>query len=232
MIGEDEVHVWQARLDAPAPRIDALRDTLSPDERERAARFRFERDRERFIVARGLLRRLLGEYLDLSPEQIRFGYGPRGKPFLAEPDDTLRFNLSHAGQIVLYALTRRRRIGIDIEHVRPVAALDTLCRHWLSPRENAMLSDLGDEARLLGFFNCWTRKEAYVKARGDGLDHPLDRFTVSLLPGEPARLLAVQDDPDESARWSLQALTPAPDYVAALAVEGQGWDLRCRHWDW
>jgi 4'-phosphopantetheinyl transferase len=144
--------------------------------------------------------------------------------------DELRFNVSHSHGLALYAVTRRRKIGIDIERVRPISGPEQLAARFFSAGENAELCALPEHVKHEAFFNCWTRKEAYVKARGEGLSLPLNQFDVSLNPGEPARLLRVERDPQEAARWSLQGLTPAPGYVAALAVEGHGWRLAC--WEW
>jgi len=229
----DVVHVWCATLDQPATRLEQLWHTLTRDERLRADRFHFERDRRRFIAGRGLLRTILGRYLRCEPARIPLGYGPHGKPALsAMPAGglTLQFNLSHSQNLVLYALTCGRRIGVDVEHIRPIPEAEHIARTLFSAREYAMLQSLPPDKRILGFFNCWTRKEAYIKAWGDGLAHPLDQFDVSLIPGEPARLLSTREDTRIAAHWSLRALTPASGYVAALAVEGSRWHLAC--WQW
>ena len=229
-LGRDDVHVWRASLDPPAPRLWQLARLLSEDERCRAERFCFERDRDRFIAGRGLLRTILARYLDIAPERLRFRYGAGGKPVLADAAVPLRFNLSHAGRLVLYALAWGREIGVDLEHIRPDVAAELIAERHFSPWENAQLRSLPAGERAEGFFNCWTRKEAYVKARGEGLALPLNGFDVSLASGEPARLLRVQNDPREASRWRLHTWRPAPGYVAALAVEGDGWRLTCREW--
>lgn len=227
---KDEVHVWCVSLDQPAARIQALFHTLSPKEQTRAERFHFERDRRRFIASQGHLRMLLARYLYIVPEYIEFHHGTRGKPVLKETGTartTLKFNLSHSHELALYAITRNREVGIDIEHIRPVSDAAQIVKRFFSPQEQRIFCSLPPEQHIKAFFNCWTRKEALIKAKGEGLYHPLDQFSVSFAPGEPARLLHVENDPQETARWSLQELTPAPGYVAALAVEGHSWRLRC-----
>jgi 4'-phosphopantetheinyl transferase len=207
---------------------------LSADEQTRAERFYFPRDQQRFIIARGLLRVILSRYLGMEPGDLRFCYNPHGKPALA-PEcgrERLRFNLSHSHEHVVYAVTREREIGIDLEHVRVDLADRDIAARYFSPREAAALAALPPELQRLAFFNCWTRKEAYIKASGQGLLIPLHQFDVSLAPGEPAALLSTQWNPQEAGRWSLRALTPGPDYVAALAVEGHHWQLRCWHYSW
>jgi len=212
--------------------VRGLLRTLTLDERARARRFRFPRDRDRFIVARGVLRAILGRYLGVDPGRLRFRYSPYGKPALAGPfeDEGIRFNLAHSQGIALYAVSRGREVGIDVEYVRADLADERIAERFFSPREVATLRAVPAEQRREAFFHCWTRKEAYVKARGEGLSLPLDQFDVSLAPGEPAALLSTPGDPPEVTRWSLQALNPGPGYVAALAVEGNGWRLRC--WQW
>ncbi len=232
VLADDEVHVWCVSLSLPPSRLRGLWPALSQDEQIRAARFYARRDRERYIVAHGLLRTILGLYLKMRPEQIGFCYGPCGKPDLcAEQSGTLlRFNLSKSHGLSLFAFTRGRGIGVDLERIRPQPADERIAGRFFSPREVAVLRRLPKEAQAEAFFNCWTRKEAYIKAKGAGLSLPLDQFEVSLTPGEPAALLSAKWDLQEAARWSLRALTPAPDYAAALAVEGHSWQLRCWRW--
>lgn len=229
---DDDVHVWRADLDQPEPFIRQLAGALSDDERERADRFRFDVHRNHFIVGRGLLREILGRYLNLEPGRLQFCYGQQGKPGLlnSDGDPGLRFNLAHSGQLALCAVTRNREIGVDLEYVRPVLDMDLVAERNFSPRENSVLQALPASERQLAFFNCWTRKEAYIKAIGEGLSRPLDQFDVSLAPGEPARLLWVAGNPQEASCWSLRELAVAAGYVAALAVEGQDWSLTCRQW--
>jgi 4'-phosphopantetheinyl transferase len=228
-LSEDKVHVWRASLTLPASRIQGLRRLLSQDEIDRAERFHFQRDREHFIAGRGLLRTILGRYLDQEPDRLRFSYSPHGKPALTPEfdGDTFHFNLSHSRGLALFALTRGRQVGIDLEHIRSDLSNEEIAERFFSPQEVATLRSLPLDRRQEAFFSCWTRKEAYIKARGEGLSIPLDQFDVTLTPNEPAVLLAVRGNEGEVRRWSLLALAPTPDYVAALAVEGKVWRLVC-----
>jgi 4'-phosphopantetheinyl transferase len=232
ILGNDEVHVWRANLDHNPSHMNSLLHTLSEDEQARAERFYFQIDRERFIVARGALREILGVYLNRAAKSVLFCYGPHGKPALAQDPggNTIHFNMSHSHGVALYAVTRGREIGIDLEFIREILEVDQLAERFFSQREIATLRGLPVSLRKHAFFLCWTRKEAYIKARGEGLSLPLDQFDVSLIPGEPAALLRTQADPDETLRWSLQELSVDPGYVSALAVEGRGWSLSC--WQW
>lgn len=227
-----EVHVWRASLRVPIGRVRDLERTLATDERARANRFVRERDRDQFVVSRGVLRAILGRYLGQNPCHLRFDYSPFGKPMLSADSGlaNIRFNVSHSGDIALYAVTSGREIGVDIERIRTDFGTEDIAQRFFSRREIAALRGLPAPCRLEAFFACWTRKEAYLKARGDGLSLPLDGFDVSLAPGHPAALLGVHDDAAEAARWSLRELFPGPDHVAALAVEGHGWRLHC--WQW
>jgi len=202
---------------------------LSEDERMRASGFIFERDRSRFIVGRGTLRVILGRYLDVPPGSLTFRYGPHGKPAVSTGSggDAVRFNVAHSHGMALYGITIGREIGIDLERVRSDFETDQIADQFFSRRERAALRALSPESRLEGFFRCWTRKEAYIKARGDGLSLPLTRFDVSLAPGEPTVHLSTPDAPLEASRWSLEELPAGPGYIAAIAVEGHGWRLRC-----
>jgi len=230
-IAENEVHLWCACLDAPARVADDFRRLLSVEELDRAARFRFDRDRERFVAARGFLRVILGRYLRVEPGRLRFCYGAFGKPGLtAEFSGTgLRFNLSHSRNLALYAVARELEVGVDVEQMRAEFAEERIARTFFSPREVAALQALPRNVWLESFFNCWTRKEAYVKARGEGLSARLDQFDVSVAPGEPARLLRVFPDRQETRRWTLQSFRPQPGFVAALAVETRN-RIACRQW--
>jgi len=228
-LAADEVHVWQAALDAPARPLRELAATLSTDERARAERYHFERDRRRFVVCRSLLRDILGRYAGRPAGALRFGYGSSGKPSL--PDSDVRFNVSHSDGVAVYALARGREVGVDVERVRPVSGADRIAERFFSAPERQALRAVPATARTTAFFTCWTRKEAYVKARGEGLGLPLDQFAVSLAPDGPARLWpAGGADAREVARWSLAGLRQDPGYVAALAVEGHGWRLWSAWW--
>jgi 4'-phosphopantetheinyl transferase len=227
-----EVHIWRTALDWPAKAIASLTNSLSPDEQQRMHRFRLERDRTRFLVGRGLLRMLLGRYLDMAPDQLHFGYTPYGKPHLMAGVGQLplQFNVSHSGELLLIAVAAGRSLGIDVEQIRADIEVEQMAAHFFSPNEQRALAKLSGAAQIDAFFACWTRKEAYIKARGEGLSLPLDQFDVSILPGEEARLLSTRPDPADAGRWSLTELDVAEGYKSALAVEGFGWTLACRHW--
>jgi len=229
---QGDVHIWSASLEQEAFHLHRLQSTLSADELSRAERFYFPKDREHFVAARGILRAILSLYLDTAPDQLRFCYGARGKPALAmtSRQEKLGFNLSHAQGLCLYAVAFGREVGIDLERLRLISDAEQISKQFFSAREHAALLAVPASQRHEAFFNCWTRKEAYIKAVGDGLARPLDRFEVSLRPGESAKLLSVEGDAHEVGRWSLRELTPAPGYVAAVAVQGHDWRLRC--WQW
>jgi 4'-phosphopantetheinyl transferase len=229
---DNEVHVWRAGLELDPVKLPLLENLLSADERARASRFHFARDRKHFIAGRAILREILAVYLDRQPSNLEFCYGSSGKPSLgasAEPKG-LSFNLSHSHGLALYAVTRNREIGVDIEFVRSDFPSEQVAERFFSPREISQLRLIADAMRREAFFNCWTRKEAYIKAIGDGLGFPLDRFDVSLALDEPAALLNSEDDPQEASRWSLAKLDPGAGFVAAVAVEGHGWELKT--WQW
>ena len=229
-LGATDVHVWRVRLDAPDDG-PALLAVLADDERERLARFVFPRLGERYVTARGRLRLLLARYLGVDAAVLRFVYGPRGKPALAEGAHAdLRFNLSHSGDLALVAVTRGREVGVDVEADRPDFATEATARRFFSAAEVEAFLALPPASRHEAFFRCWTRKEAYIKALGDGLALPLDSFDVAIGEAATEILLATRPDPAEARRWRLAALAPGAGYAGAVAVEGQGWRLQC--WDW
>jgi 4'-phosphopantetheinyl transferase len=220
------VDIWTANLDLSSYEMCRLEDTLSPDERERAAKFHFARDRQRFIAARGILRDILARYLGRSPSALLFSYGPFGKPALADDcASDLRFNLSHSGSVALYAVACNREIGVDVERIDSSFIEDGIEERFFSRNEVAKLRSLHASERLRAFFDCWTRKEAYVKARGGGLQISLQSFEVSLAPHEAAAFLSKGE-----SGWSLLSLPLGRDHAAAVAVEGTNWGLRS--WQW
>ena len=225
----DEIHVWRASLDQSISQSRRLRKILSMDERIRAERFHFEQDRKRFIVGRGILRTILGRYLNEEPDRLQFCYGKHGKPEL--PDTfgkrAILFNMSDSEGLALYAFTRYHEIGVDIEHIREISDMDQIAESFFSLRENAVFCSIPKDKKKEAFFNCWTRKEAFIKAVGDGLSRPLNKFDVSLVPGESARLLRIEGDSKGASRWSIQELKPASGFVAAFAVKKRSWQLRC-----
>jgi len=218
-LADDEVHVWIASLDALAPNLPQLTETLSASELYRAGRFQFGLDRSRFIARRGLLRILLARYLDADPAQLSFSCGPYGKPeFSGLRDATpLQFNSSHSSGLVLFAVARRVPVGVDIERLRPIPDIDRIAAKFFSSRENTMLGTVPAGQRLEAFFNCWTRKEAYLKATGDGITDGLLQIEVSLAPGQRAELLSVNGDSRAAGLWFMHSLAPAPGFVGAIA---------------
>jgi 4'-phosphopantetheinyl transferase len=219
VIWPHEAHVWRARLDVPWSWT--FDEALSREDRARADRFRFESDRRKFCVARASMRLILGRYLKTKAGRLNITTGDYGKPYFADEKAArgLRFNLSHSHQIALIAITRDREVGVDIEYMRPNFVTDEVAGHFFSSAEAEELRSLPFERKTESFFNCWTRKEAYIKARGEGLYCPLDQFDVSVTPGAPAMLLKSRMDEKEVSRWSFQDLLAGPGYAATLAVE-------------
>jgi 4'-phosphopantetheinyl transferase len=213
----NEVHVWRGSLDHAEPILARLRHLLSDDELARADRFHFERDRSRYISGRGQLRMLIGAHLGLAPDEIRFRYGAYEKPHL--PGKQMWFNVSHSGSVVLFALTRIGEVGIDVELDDANFARERIAERFFSAREVAVLRSLPAELQARAFLSCWTRKEAFIKARGDGLALPLDSFDVSLAPGQRATLLRTEWSGREPTEWSLSDLSDrGAGYIAAIAV--------------
>lgn len=229
ILSQDDVHVWYASLDQPASSFRWLARTLNADERERSKRFYFKQDRVRFIVGRGLLRTILGHYLSIEPGELQFCYSSRGKPSLAETfrGSRIRFNLAHSYGFALYAVTLDREIGVDLEYVKPIAEATRIVNRFFSDQEKAAFDTFTSYEKPEAFFRYWTCKEAYLKACGEGLTHPLDQIDVSLVPGEAARLLSLKGDLQEVSRWFLQELRPAAGLVGALVVEGAEARLAC-----
>lgn len=219
-----EIHLWAVALDPPPAEVDRLAETLAADELERARRFHFERHRRQYQVGRGVLRELLGAYLGLPPGEVVFAYGQRGKPLLGgqAASSGLSFNLSNSHELALAGFLRGREIGVDVEHLKPMADLEQIAERFFSESERVALRGLPGERKAEGFFNCWTRKEAYLKAVGTGLAAPLDSFDVTLIPGEPPRMLTLEGDAERARRWSFHAFRPERDYIAALAIERTG----------
>lgn len=226
MLAEHEIHLWSSGVLKPEAILRALYRKLSPDEREKAARFRFDRDRNAYIVARGLLRSILSHYVGIEPEQLQFTYGPKGKPALR--GSHLYFNASHSKDLAVYALSLEPQLGIDVEYIRPITTLEAIAKQFFSAVEYDDLLTLNTSQRCEGFFNCWTRKEAYVKAIGDGLYAPLHEFQVTVKPDQPASFVTIQGDQTLAARWSLFDLKLGEQYSGAIAVYGRGWHLEER----
>lgn len=225
----DEAHVWRVDLATAADLAERFGGALTPDERERAARFRDVGHRTRFVGVRGWLRALLAEYLGQSPFDLRFRYGSHGKPTLASANPLdLRFNLSHSAEAALVALTRGREVGVDVE-LRRGRKL-RLAERFFAADEVARLRALPADEQEHAFYRCWTRKEAFVKARGEGLSLALHCFAVAIDPSEPPAILRVDGEAREAERWSVRDLPEISGYAAALVVEGPIRSLRC--WQW
>lgn len=223
----DELHVWRSSLDLPSESLERFQSTLCSDEVSRASRFLFEKDRRRYIAGRGILREILGKYLEVPASHINIDYGRYRKPFLGAEhrDSEIRFNVSHSNDLAVFAVTRGREVGIDVESIQPSFAGKEVAERFFSSCEIAEWRSLAPENKAEGFFLCWTRKEAYVKARGDGLHLPLQEFDVTLTPGQPATLKSI-----DQQRWRLLSFEPKPDYSGAAVVEGS--EFRAFYWNW
>jgi 4'-phosphopantetheinyl transferase len=219
--GADETHVWRASLDQPANMIARLAPLLSQDEYRRAERFHRPIDRQRFIAGRGILRKIISAYLALAPDEVRFAYNKYGKPSISDDQNrgALSFNLSHSNSMALYAVTRGRRVGVDVEYMREDFATLEIAERFFSKDEFEALKSAPIDQKTKAFFNCWSRKESYIKAIGMGVSYPLDGFTVSLAPDVAPTLLNVDADATEAARWKMYELDVAEGYAAALIVE-------------
>ncbi len=218
LISQGEIHLWRVFLDCPAIPVEQLAQLLSADERVRTERFYFEQDKNRFIVTRALLRTILGGYLGTAAERLQFDYGQHGKPAIAEPQNgsSLRFNLSHSQNLTVFAVARDRDLGIDLEFIRPIAEAEQIAKRYFSLRENAIFQALSPSQKSAGFFHHWTRKEAYLKAVGNGVAANNDDFDETVVSEESI---------ESPNRWFLHSFVPAPNYLATLAVEGNGWDI-------
>ena len=199
-LAPDEGHCWSVPLDVPANRLAVLFEILTQDERDRAARFRFDRERRRFIAARATLRELLGRYVDMPPGQVRFAYNAFGKPALTPQFGGLKFNLSHSADLALIGVTCDAEVGVDVEYIRP-SDYNDIARSFFAPSEIEQLSAVPRHLQDRAFFSSWTRREAYAKARGEGL---------------------VDGAAEPRGQWTLFSLEPAPGYIGAVAIEGNG----------
>lgn len=228
-LASNTVHVWRTDLDQKTPRLRRLELNLSADERARAARFRFARDRERFVTARGLLREILSLYLNVETQRLSFGYGTNGKPFLTEHGD-LRFNVSHSLDTVLIAVAHKCKVGVDIECTRGSLAVEEVAETVFSASEKQAVSSVDSEAKRMAFLRLWTRKEAYIKADGRGVSLPLEHIDVSAPTDRVAALDETTGEWLVLTDWTLRTLAVGPDYAASLVVEDHGWELAC--WQW
>jgi 4'-phosphopantetheinyl transferase len=233
VLPENQVDIWRIDLVGQPDEIQRCRRLLSQDEVTRADRFYFEKHRRRFIMARAAMRQVLGRYIHVAPERLVFSYGARGKPELAARagERAIHFNLSHSDELALLAVAQELVLGVDIEQVNPEFSTDEIAERFFSTSEVQCLQAVPPGERAEAFFSCWTRKEAYIKAIGEGLYVPLDSFEVAFGPGVPAALLQVRVDPREVARWSMYDIEVPRGFRAALVVEGKGHQLRRFSWN-
>jgi len=220
------VHIWIFDLSGSARALEHFRRQLSADEIARSERFCFPHLQTSFVVAHGMLRNILASYLGLRPATLEFSYNQQGKPRLADAGCRLRFNLSHSGALGACAVAAECDLGVDIEHMRQMPDLFDIARRFFSPEECVDLEAVPSDQQELAFFNCWTRKEAYIKAMGGGLSIPLDSFCVSLVPNEPARLISNCEN--DAHRWNIQEFDPGTGYRGAVAYNGPPRDLIVR----
>lgn len=229
-LAEDEVQLWRVDLEAIRGHESDWQEVLSPDERSRAARFHFAADRQRFVASRAWLRTILAALLVTEPSELNFSYSTNQKPSLgvAHAGSGITFNVSHSGGIALYAFARRREIGVDVEQIRRDFDVESIAQRFFSACEQKHLAALPESEKVEAFFRCWTRKEAYIKATGEGLSLPLSQFDVSLEALETNALLATRPDSAEAERWSIREVSGGAGYSAALCVRGRDW--RLAHW--
>jgi len=229
ILADDEVHVWCGMLDLSESLVNQFMKSLSEDEQNRANRFYFLRDKNRFVAARGMLREILSFYLGGKPNTIQFQYSRYGKPSLHPnfyeyisplQSSEINFNLTHSNAIALCGITKYRQIGVDVEYTKPLPDMDKVAERFFGFQENLNYQQLPKKQKLTGFYHCWTRKEAFIKAIGEGLSYPLDQFEVSFLPNEKPSIKHIKNDQVQGEAWSLKALEPSPEYIGAVAVEG------------
>jgi 4'-phosphopantetheinyl transferase len=212
------VHVWQGQLDQPDWRVAEWARMLSPEETDRAAKFRLDQQRRRFVTRRGMLRALLGAYTHVAPSRIRFDCGSNGKPTLADGRRAPCFNVSHSRGLALYVVARDRQVGIDVEYADPDFAFEAVASRFFSQSENDALRPLAPQDRRNAFFRGWTRKEAYLKACGEGISERLQTCEVSLAQGEPAELRRTGQNSGDERQWMIQDVPVPAGYVAAMAL--------------
>ena len=223
-LGSNEVHIWVIPLDQnPLDGMD-LYQYLSQDEINRAERFHFDKHRRRFAISHNALRQILAMYLDVNPAEIKYDQTSHGKPWLTGPfkEGGLFFNLTHSHELALTAVTRRGEIGIDVEYLKDFVDIDGIATRFFSTLEQAVYLDLPEDQKVKGFYNCWTRKEAFIKAIGEGLSHPLDKFDVTLAPGDTPRFLRIGEEEDDSSKWTLESIDSISGYVGAVALRDIG----------
>jgi 4'-phosphopantetheinyl transferase len=229
-LANHEVHVWASSLAADAEAIATYTSALSSDEIERVARFRFELHRNRFITGRGWLRTVLARYLDRQPGELRFEYNENGKPSLHGSELAFHFNLAHCGDLAVLAITRAAEVGVDVERVRPLKDADDIADRFFSPTESDGLKALTAAEKPAAFFNLWTRKEAWLKATGEGLSDSLNQVEVSFLPRDKAQLVRLFGKTAQIDQWTLRELAPVAEFTGAVVVQAPNLAVRCWRW--
>lgn len=224
-----EAHVWCADLNFSEEEIPKFFELLSEEEKNRAQRFHFTKDRTHFIAARSLLRKILAQYVNIAPEKLQFIYNAFGKPALQHHAD-LQFNLSHSHSVALFAITREQSIGVDIEFMERNCDIDAIVERYFSANEYLIIKNLSGREKIQAFFNGWARKEAFLKALGEGLSYPLAQVEVTLNSAIPAKIIALHDIKLNLVDWHLQALDPLPHYAAALVVKGNLQSVKTGLW--
>ena len=229
-LGQAELHIWHARWEQVAGTPHDMVSVLSAEERDRANKFRFKKDRDRYVTSRGILRRVLGDYLAISPVKLQFHYGPHGKPYLTENSlpHPIHFNVSHSSDLVLFAFSRDQEIGIDLEHIRKDFDFENIARRFLLPGEFTELTSTPADARLSEFFRLWTRMESYAKARGIGI--PLLDDLRTLPPGQDLTPPIANNPREEMSNWKITDFTPESGYVGSVASAASPSPLK--HWEY
>lgn len=219
-LGKEVIHIWRANLDLSSAQIARLHSVLSTDEIIRAERFRFQQHKKRFIAARGILRKLLSQYLEVNPKNLEFRYGERGKPELADACKTndLQFNLSHSQELALFGFANYARIGVDIEHLKQMPEATKIAQRFFTPQEFMLVRDLVGIKQTQMFFRLWTAKEAYLKALGTGLSGTLSSFNIELHSNGRISLSSTKESAESTAKWFLCSCVPTSNYIGAIAV--------------
>lgn len=217
---QHEVHVWSALLNYAETDLSQFESVLSVDEIVKAKRFHFAKDRIRYTAARGILRTIIGNYLQVDPQAVKFDYNSHGKPFCVNNPE-LQFNLSHSNKMVLYAFVYNQLVGIDVEYIDEKVKVDAIAKRFFSTHEAEQLQQLSGQQKIRSFFNAWTRKEAFLKALGQGLSYSLKKVEVTMSTDDPAKVLALNDPDQKISDWKLFSLDQIPGYAAALVVKGE-----------
>jgi 4'-phosphopantetheinyl transferase len=227
-LSKDEVQLWRVDLKTIRSHETRWLDVLSADETNRASRFHFPTDRQNFIAARALLRTILASFLAVKPKDLIFRYSKKEKPSLDLPyaESGVMFNLSHSGGVALYAFAVDRELGVDIEHVRRDFDVEAIARRFFSAHEQEQFAGVAETEKIEACYRCWTRKEAYIKATGDGLSLLLSQFDVSIEAGKKDALISTRPDDSHSNLWKLSDIAIGPEYLAAICVRGRDWKLK------